>query len=285
MGCTQTRRRQPAAFVDASRMHRAQAHAVLDGHSPTAMPKGVDIARRLGNALVALLMPFSIAGGHLPPKTPSLVNIPGHLRSDGDASRAQLEVRSGAAGQLQVACRVMRDSDAALWTELRPPRRIPISARLSRESLEFAWSRNGETDRKRRSAAAWWARSTMAGAAHGRARRHRMPGNRPSLRPRGAAAAAVTSVLVPVVRRGDGNGLAFLRHHHERYRRAQARPRPHRRRTRNPRLRRARQAFSPHAAGARSAQRPRRARRHGAHPGASTCSTCRIAAALRPSPI
>ena len=61
--------------------------------------------------------------------------------------------------------------------------------------------------------------------AHGRARRHRLPGDRSSLRPRRAAAAAVASVLVPVVRRGHGNGLAFVRHHHQRHRRAQARPR------------------------------------------------------------
>jgi creatinine amidohydrolase len=52
-------------------------HAVLGGHSLTAKPQGVDIARRLGNALVAPVMPFSIAGGHLNPKTPGSVNIPG----------------------------------------------------------------------------------------------------------------------------------------------------------------------------------------------------------------
>jgi creatinine amidohydrolase len=52
-------------------------HAVLGGHSLTAKPQGVDIARRLGNALVAPVMPFSIAGGHLNPKTPGSVHIPG----------------------------------------------------------------------------------------------------------------------------------------------------------------------------------------------------------------
>ena len=46
------------------------AHAVLGGHSLTARPQGVDIARQLGNALVAPVMPFSIAGGHLNAKTP-----------------------------------------------------------------------------------------------------------------------------------------------------------------------------------------------------------------------
>jgi creatinine amidohydrolase len=52
-------------------------HAVLGGHSLTAKPQGVDIARKLGNALVAPVMPFSIAGGHLNPKTPGSVHIPG----------------------------------------------------------------------------------------------------------------------------------------------------------------------------------------------------------------
>src|SRR5712691_13168654 len=54
-------------------------HAVLGGHSLTAKPQGVDIARKLGNALVAPIMPFSIAGRHLNPKTPGSVNIPGPL--------------------------------------------------------------------------------------------------------------------------------------------------------------------------------------------------------------
>src|SRR5262245_24604656 len=38
-------------------------HAVLGGHSLTAKPQGIDIARKLGNALLAPIMPFSIAGG------------------------------------------------------------------------------------------------------------------------------------------------------------------------------------------------------------------------------
>jgi creatinine amidohydrolase/Fe(II)-dependent formamide hydrolase-like protein len=52
-------------------------HAVLGGHSLTAKPQGVDIARKLGNALVAPVMPFSIAGGHLNANTPGSVHIPG----------------------------------------------------------------------------------------------------------------------------------------------------------------------------------------------------------------
>ncbi len=54
-------------------------HAVLGGHSLTAKLQGVDIARKLGNALVAPVMPFSIAGRHLNPKTPGSVNIPGPI--------------------------------------------------------------------------------------------------------------------------------------------------------------------------------------------------------------
>ena len=52
-------------------------HAVLGGHSLTAGPQGADIARKLGNALVAPVMPFSIAGSHLNAKTPGSVNLPG----------------------------------------------------------------------------------------------------------------------------------------------------------------------------------------------------------------
>jgi creatinine amidohydrolase len=52
-------------------------HAVLGGHSLTAKPQGIDIARKLGNALLAPIMPFSIAGAHLNFKTPGSVNVPG----------------------------------------------------------------------------------------------------------------------------------------------------------------------------------------------------------------
>ena len=55
-------------------------------------------------------------------------------------------------------------------------------------------------------------------------RRH-LRGDRAGLRPRRAAAPPRPSLLVPVVRRGDGDGLALLRHHHQRHRRAEARPR------------------------------------------------------------
>jgi creatinine amidohydrolase len=52
-------------------------HAVLGGHSLTATPQGIDIARKLGNALLAPVMPFSIADMHLNEKTPGTVSIPG----------------------------------------------------------------------------------------------------------------------------------------------------------------------------------------------------------------
>ena len=54
-------------------------HAVLGGHTLTAKPQGIDIARKLGNALVAPVMPFSIAGGHLNPKRPGSVHLPGPI--------------------------------------------------------------------------------------------------------------------------------------------------------------------------------------------------------------
>ena len=79
------------------------------------------------------------------------------------------------------------------------------------------------------------------------------------IRPRRVAAPAGTSVLVPVVRRGDGDGLAFLRHHHQRHRRAEARPDAAVRRTRHPCLRRTRQAFAPDAARTGRDRRSRRA--------------------------
>ena len=82
---------------------------------------------------------------------------------------------------------------------------------------------DARTIRKRRPAAAWRARAEMAGGPHDPPRRGHQPGDRPPLRPRRAVAPAGASVLVPVVRRGDGHGLAFLRHHHQRHRRAEAR--------------------------------------------------------------
>src|SRR3954464_4082137 len=56
-------------------------HAVLGGHSLVARRAGVEIARQLGNALVAPVLPFSIAGDHLNPKWPGTVNLPGPVFS------------------------------------------------------------------------------------------------------------------------------------------------------------------------------------------------------------
>jgi creatinine amidohydrolase len=56
-------------------------HAVVGGHNLIARRAGVEIARQLGNALVAPVLPFSIAGRHLNPKWPGSVNLPGPLFS------------------------------------------------------------------------------------------------------------------------------------------------------------------------------------------------------------
>jgi len=54
-------------------------HAVLGGHSLIARRASVEIARQLGNALVAPVLPFSIAGAHLNSKWPGSVNLPGPI--------------------------------------------------------------------------------------------------------------------------------------------------------------------------------------------------------------
>lgn len=56
-------------------------HAVLGGHTLIARRASVEIARQLGNALVAPVLPFSIAGSHLNPKWPGSVNLPGPVFS------------------------------------------------------------------------------------------------------------------------------------------------------------------------------------------------------------
>ena len=101
----------------------------------------------------------------------------------------------------------------------------------------------------------------MARGSHEPARRGDLAGDRASLRPRRASAAARPPVLVPVVRRRDGHGLAFLGHHHQRDRRAEARAEAARKRARPACLRRARRAFAADAAGARRDRREDRLRR------------------------
>ena len=54
-------------------------HAVLGGHTFMARRTAEAIARRLGNALVAPVLPFSPAGSHLNPKWPGSVDLPPDL--------------------------------------------------------------------------------------------------------------------------------------------------------------------------------------------------------------
>jgi creatinine amidohydrolase/Fe(II)-dependent formamide hydrolase-like protein len=54
---------------------------VLGGHSLIARRASVDIARTLGNALAAPVLPFSIAGSHLSARWPGSVNLNGALFS------------------------------------------------------------------------------------------------------------------------------------------------------------------------------------------------------------
>ena len=54
-------------------------HAVQGGHTFMARHTAAAIARRLGNALVAPVLPFSPAGGHLNSKWPGSVDLPAEL--------------------------------------------------------------------------------------------------------------------------------------------------------------------------------------------------------------
>src|SRR5947208_12956532 len=56
-------------------------HAVLGGHTLMARVVAPAIARKLGNALVAPVLPFSPAGSHLNPKWPGTAGIPESLYS------------------------------------------------------------------------------------------------------------------------------------------------------------------------------------------------------------
>ena len=73
---------------------------------------------------------------------------------------------------------------------------------------------NGSTGGQRRSAASQRPGAGMARPAHGPARRGHHGSDRPPLWTRGIPAPSGASLLVPVVRRRHGHGLAFLRHHH-----------------------------------------------------------------------
>jgi creatinine amidohydrolase len=52
-------------------------HAVLGGHTLIARRASVEIARQLGNAVVAPVLPYSMAGAHLDPRWPGSINLPG----------------------------------------------------------------------------------------------------------------------------------------------------------------------------------------------------------------
>ena len=130
---------------------------------------------------------------------------------------------------------------------------------------EQAWEpSHGETSWLRRSAAARRAGAAVARRPHDPARRGDGRGDRPRIRPRRAVAPARPSVLVPVVRRGDGDGLALVGDHDQRHRRAEARPRAAQRRTWPARLRRPRQAFAQDAGRTDGDRRAGRLRRRGA---------------------
>ena len=70
--------------------------------------------------------------------------------------------------------------------------------------------------RQRRSSASRRPGPRLAGRADDAARHGDGRGDRPSLWPRRVPAPPGPSLLVPVVRRGDGDGLAFVGHHHQR---------------------------------------------------------------------
>src|SRR5690349_9098927 len=109
-----------------------------------------------------------------------------------------------------------------------------------------AWTepRDEPAWRQRGLAAARRPRAGLAGPTHGATGRGDVPGDRARVRARRTAAPARAPLLVPELRRGDGDGLAFLRHHHQRDWRAQARPRAARARVGHPRVRWPRQAFA-----------------------------------------
>src|ERR1700676_772730 len=93
------------------------------------------------------------------------------------------------------------------------------------DTLAQTWTLrfDGKTIRQRNSSFARRTRAALAGDAHVLARRHYYAGHRPPLWPRRVPAAPVSSVLVPVIRGGHGDGLAFVRNHHQRHWRPQAR--------------------------------------------------------------
>lgn len=70
-------------------------HAVLGGHTFMARRTAEAIARGLGNALVAPVLPFSPAGSHLNPKTPGSVDLPPELYAKVNEAVAASMVTNG----------------------------------------------------------------------------------------------------------------------------------------------------------------------------------------------
>ncbi len=141
--------------------------------------------------------------------------------------------------------------------------------------------------RQRRPAAAWRARAALARRADDAARRGHHAGDRHRIRARRVFAPPRPSLLVPVVRRRHGHGLAFVGDHDLGHRRAEARARAAFRRTRPPCLRRPRRAFAENPARARRDRRQGRLRRGGARdrePARRQGRQRRGAGRLRPLP-
>src|SRR3977135_1766100 len=92
---------------------------------------------------------------------------------------------------------------------------MPIGSRLmirSFQSRQVIRKRtNGTKSWKRRSSAAWRAGAKMAGRSHDPPR-----GGDERIWPRPAAAPPCPPILVPILWRSDGHGLAFFGHHNER---------------------------------------------------------------------
>ena len=70
-------------------------HAVLGGHTLIARRASIEIARQLGNALVAPVLPYSIAGSHLNPKWPGSINLPAPVYSEVTAAVVDSMVVNG----------------------------------------------------------------------------------------------------------------------------------------------------------------------------------------------
>src|SRR5262245_37870591 len=70
-------------------------HAVVGGHTLIARRASIEIARELGNALVAPVLPFSIAGSHLNPSWPGTVNLPAPVFSAVNEAVVQSMVVNG----------------------------------------------------------------------------------------------------------------------------------------------------------------------------------------------